>query len=239
MFLRTQHGLRTVGVMREQRGVECLPNLAAVAGQRHVLLLVDSLQLGVEASDDGMLKAVGLNAGPVVDLIRRDVLDINRHVLRRVGVGAIGADGGHQLVVLVRNGDLRSLVADGVDAVVDGRTLGLVGRNAVGLEQLLDFIQQRFLGSIIRRTELLGALEHQVLEVVRQAGGFMRVVLAADLHGDIGLNARFLLADAHVNLQPIVQRVDTGFERVVRHALVLVLAASCGKHRYDDYRQKQ
>ena len=112
MLLRTEYGLRAVGVVGEECRVKRLPYLARIARERHVFLLVDGLQLGVEAADDGVAEAVGLNLRPVLNLVRGDVLDVDGHVLRRVGVGARGADGGHQLVVLVGNGDFRCLVAD-------------------------------------------------------------------------------------------------------------------------------
>ena len=238
VFLCTQYGLRAVGMVGEQGGVHGLPDFAAVARQRHVLLLVDGLQLGVEAADHGVLETVGLDLGPVVDLVRRDVLDVYGHVLRREGIGAVGADGRHQFVVLVGDGDLRSLVADRVDAVVDRRALGFVGRLAVNLEEVFDLVEHRFLGCEIRCAELLRALEHQVFEIVRQPGGLGRVVLAAHIHGDVGLDTRRLLVDAHVDLQPVVQGVDFGVQRVALHCFVLVLGTSRGQHRCDDYRKE-
>ena len=240
VFLCTQYGLRAVGMVGEQGGVHGLPDFAAVLRQGHVLLLVNSLQLGVEAADHGVLKPVGLDPGPVVDLVRRDVLDVYGHVLRRKSIGAVGADGRHQFVVLVRDGDFRSLVADRVDAVVDRRTLGLVGGLAVNFEEVFDLIEHRFLGCEVRCAELLRPLEHQVFEIVRQSGGLGRVVLAAHVHGDVGLDARRLLVDAHIDFQPVVQGVDFGVQRIALHCFVLVLRirTSRGQHRCDDYRKE-
>ena len=239
VFLRAQYGLRAVGVVGEEGGVHGLPDFAAVLRQGHVLLLVNSLQLGVEAADHGVLKPVGLDPGPVVDLVRRDVLDVYGHVLRRKSIGAVGADGRHQFVVLVGDGDFRSLVADRVDAVVDRRTLGLVGGLAVNFEEVFDLIEHRFLGCEVRCAELLRPLEHQVFEIVRQSGGLGRVVLAAHVHGDVGLDARRLLVDAHIDFQPVVQGVDFGVQRIALHCFVLVLRirTSRGQHRCDDYRK--
>ena len=152
----------------------------------------------------------------------------------------VGADGGHQFVVFVGNGDLRSLVADRVDAVVDRRTLGLVGGLAVNFEEVFDLIEHRFLGCEVRCAELLRPLEHQVFEIVRQSGGLGRVVLAAHVHGDVGLDARRLLVDAHIDFQPVVQGVDFGVQRIALHCFVLVLRirTSRGQHRCDDYRKE-
>jgi len=237
MLLCSQHGLRAVGVVGEQRGVHRFPDFAAVLRQGHVLLLVNGLKLGMEAADHGILETVGLDFGPVVDLVRGNVLDVDRHVLRREGVGAVGSDGRHQLVVLVGNGDFRSFVADRVYAAVDGRALGLVGGLAVNLEETFDLVEHRFLRGVVRGAELLRAFEHQVFEVVRQTRGLRGVVLAADLHGDIGLDAGRLLVYAHVDFQSVVERVDAGVQRIARHRFVLVLGTSRGQHRCDDYRK--
>ncbi|CDC95889.1 unknown [Alistipes sp. CAG:268] len=234
VLLRPEHGLRAVGMVGEERGIEGLPYLAAVLCERHVLLLVDGLQLGVEPADHGIAETVGLDLRPVLDLVRGDVLDVDGHVLRRIGVGAVGADGGHQLVVFVRDRDFRGFVADRVDAVVDRRTLGLVRRLTVGLEELLDLIEQRFLGFVVRGTEVRRTLEHEVFEVVGQTGGLGRVVLAADADGDVGLDAGRLLVDAHVDLQSVRKGVDPRFHRIARYRFVLVLAARRGEQSHDD-----
>ena len=169
-------------------------------------------------------------------LVRRDVLDVYGHVLRREGVGPVGADGGHQFVVLVGDGDLRSLVADRVDAVVDRRALGFVRGLAVDLEEPFDLVEHGFLGGVVGRSELFGSLEHQVFEVVCQTGRLGGVVLAADPHGDGRLDAGLLLHDAHVDLQAVWKRVNPGCQRIARHRFVLVFAARRSEHREDDRR---
>ena len=239
VLLRAQHGLGAVGMVGEQGGGHRFPYLARVLRERHVLLLVDGLQFGVEAADDGVLEAVGLDACPVVDLVRRDVLDVDGHVLRRVGVRSVGADGGHQLVVFVGNGQFRGFVAYRVDAVVDGRAFGLVRRLAVDFEETFDFIEHRFFGGVVRGAVLLRTLEHQVFEIVGQTRRLGRVVLAAHLHGDVGLDAGSFAVDAHVDLQPVREGVDAGVQRIARDGFVLVLAASRNEHRHRDDGQKQ
>ena len=121
-----------------------------------------------------------------------------------------------------------------------GRTLGLVGGLAVNFEEVFDLIEHRFLGCEVRCAELLRPLEHQVFEIVRQSGGLGRVVLAAHVHGDVGLDARRLLVDAHIDFQPVVQGVDFGVQRIALHCFVLVLRirTSRGQHRCDDYRKE-
>ncbi len=69
MLLGAQRGLLTVGMIGEKCLVERFPHLAAVLGKAHVLLLINRLQLGVETADDIVTETVGLNAGPVVNLV--------------------------------------------------------------------------------------------------------------------------------------------------------------------------
>ena len=223
VLLRAQHRLRTVGVMGEEGGQHGLVHLARVARQRHVLLFVHRLQFRMEAADDTVPEAFGLNLGPLLYLVGGDVLGVAGDVEAGVGVGAVGADGGHQLVVFVGDGILGSLVGQAVYHMVDGLALGFVGGLAIDLELLFNLVQQRFLGLVVLRAEVRGALEHQVFEVVGQAGGFGGVVLAAHAYGDVGLDARFVLVDTHVDLQAVVQGVDTCLQRVIGHGLVLIL----------------
>ena len=109
--------------------------------------------------------------------------------------------------------------------MVDGLALLGIGGLAIDLEQLLDLVEERFLLRIVLGAELLGALEHQVFEIVGQAGRLLRVVLAADLHGDVCVDARLVLVDDHVDFQSVVQCVDAGARGVALDGLILVLAA--------------
>ncbi len=120
--------------------------------------------------------------------------------------------------------------------MVDGGALGLVGGLTIDLEETLNLIQKGLLGSVVRSTELLRTLEHQVLEVVRQTGGLGGVVLTAHLHGNGGLKTRGLLVYTHVDLQAVVQSVDAGLHGVARNGFVLVFATSRGQHRNDESR---
>ena len=228
MLLAAQGGLLAVRVVREEGLVDGLPELAAVLGQGHVLLLVDGLQLRVEAADHAVTEAVSLDAGPVVDLVGGDVLGIDSLVGGGPGVGAVRADDGHQLVILIGDRELGGLVAHRVDAVIDGLAPGLVRRLAVKFEELFDLVEHRLLGFIVHRTEALRALEHQVFEIMGQSGRLGGVVLAAHLHGHVGLDAGLLFVHGHEDLHAVVQGVDFGLERVTGNGLV----ALARRHRH-------
>ncbi len=81
--------------------------------------------------------------------------------------------------------------------MVYGRAGGGVGGMAIGFEQLFYPVQQGFFGGVVGGAELFGALEHKVFEVVSQTGGFGRVVLASDAHGDVGLDTGFVFVYRH------------------------------------------
>ena len=231
VLLGSQGGLESVRMLGKQHGVDSLHCLFLVLGQAHILFLIDSLQLGMEAPDHRMPEPVGLDLGPIVDLVGRDVLGIDRHIVGSEGVSSAGADYRHQFVVFVRDGDLGSLVADRVYLVVEGYPFGRVGLGPVNFEQGPDGIEERFLSLVVGGSETLAALEHKVLEIVGETGGLVRVVLAADLHGDVGLQARCFLVDGHIYLQSVVKGVDLCLQRIPLDGLVLVLVAGCqGDH---------
>ena len=227
IFLRAEHGLRAVGMVGEEGCEGCLVELAVVLGEAHVLLLVDGFELGVEAADYGVLEAVGLYAGPVLDLVGGDVLDVAGDVVACVGVGAVGADGRHELVVLVGYGQQRCLVAHRVDFVVDGLAGHAVGGVAVLLEELLDAVEHRLFCGVVGGAELFGALEHEVLEIVGEAGGLGGVVLAAYAHGDVCLYAGLVAVDSHEQLEAVREGVGLGVQGVARHRVVGVLVGAC------------
>ena len=177
----------------------------------------------MEAADDAVLESLGLNLGPVFHFVAGDILGVAGYVEAGVGVGAVGADGCHQLVVFIGNGIFRGFVRQAVDGVVDGLAFGFVGSLAIDLESLFDLVEQGLFSFVVHGAEVVGALEHQVFEVVGQTGGFGGVVLAAHAYGNVSLDARFVLVDGHVHFQAVVQRVDTRLERVVGNCLVAVL----------------
>ena len=110
--------------------------------------------------------------------------------------------------------------------MVDCLPACLVHGHPVLLEQGLDFVKQRLLRCIIRGTELRGALEHKVLEVMGETCGLGRVILAPDLHCDVGLDARGLLVDGHEHFQTVVKGVNFGVLRIVLDGLVLRTAGA-------------
>ncbi len=78
-----------------------------------------------------------------------------------------------------------------------------------------------------------------MLKVVGESRRLLRVVLAADLDGDVGLHSRSLLVDGHVDLQPVVQGVDLGLHGIPLDSFVLVLRARSGEEHRDDGRCRQ
>ena len=92
MLLRTQRCLQTIGMIGEQLTHHGSHLLTEIARQTDVVLLIDSLQLGMETADDHVLETVCLNLGPVFYLVRRNILDIAGNVIRGVGIGTLGTN---------------------------------------------------------------------------------------------------------------------------------------------------
>ncbi len=112
MLLGSEGCLESVRMVREEGEVEGFHSLPVVLGEAHVLFLIDGFQFGVEPADHRMHEPVGLNLGPVVYLVGRNILLIDGHVVGSEGVGVVGSDDGHQFVIFIRNGDLGGFVAD-------------------------------------------------------------------------------------------------------------------------------
>ena len=93
-----------------------------------------------------------------------------------------------------------------------------VGDGTVLFVEALDLVEIGLFSSIILRAELLGTLEHEVFEVVGEAGGLLGVVLAANAHCDESLDAGFFLVDGHVNLETVVEGVDLCVHRIPGHS---------------------
>ena len=222
MLLRTEGGLLAVRVVGEEKLVYGLPDLAAVLGEGHVLLFIDGLQLCMETADDAVTEALRLDAGPVVYLVGGDVFLVDGLIRRREGIGAVCAYHGHEFVVLVGDGVAGCLIAYGIYGMVYSLALRRVCGYAIDLIEALNLVQEGFLRLVVLGAVVLRALEHEVLEVVGEAGGLRRVVLAADADGDVGLDTGLLLVDGHEYLEPVGESVDFGVERVVFYGLVFV-----------------
>ena len=223
VLLRTDGGLRAIGMGGEQHGADALPELARVLSDTDVVLLVDSFQLGVESADDHILETVGLDLSPVGDFVRGDVLHIARHVVRCVGIRSLCSDGRHQLVVLIGDEVLGGQLADGVDLVILLPTQFRVGDEAILLVACLDIVQQRGFGLGVGDTKLISALEHQVFQIVSQTRCLGRVVLRSCTHSDEGLDARLLLVDGEIHLQTVVEGVNARLRHIALKGLILVV----------------
>ena len=222
MLLEAEHVVHSVWMMREEGLVDGAPDLAAVLGEGHILLLVNGFQLGVEAPEHRMSEAVRLNAGPVIYLVGRYVLGVNGLVLGSPGIRSLCTYDGHKLVVLVRDGNEGGGVAQGVDPVIDGLAGSGVLSNAILLKEGFYLIEKRFLGGIVGGSEAFRSLEHKMLEVMGQTGSLERVVLGAHLYGYVGLDAGSFLVYAHIDLEAVVERIDLGSEGIPLHRLEMM-----------------
>ena len=146
----------------------------------------------MEPTNHHILEAVSLNLGPVIDLIGRDILRIAGDIIRGVGISALGTNGCHQFIVFVGNKILSSNLRDRVDLMISLLTRLRVCQLAISLITLFYLCQQRSLCLRVVRTKLLSALEHQVLQIMRQTSGLCGVVLRARTYCDVSLDTWFL-----------------------------------------------
>ena len=240
VFLRTDGGLCTIRVVREEGAHDCLNHLLAIESRVHVTFFVHGLQFGVESTDHQVLETVCLNLRPVLNLVARNVFHVASHIVAGIGIGTTGTDSGHQLVVFIRDEVSGSFVRKAVDNVIDGLAFGLICRLAIDFELCLDGIEKRLFGFVVHGSVLLCTLEHEVFQVVRQTGGFGWVVLTAHTYSDVGLYAWSFLIHGHVNLQSIAQGVHLGIHRVIGYGGVLILAARTGrKHQATHHPKRQ
>ena len=103
-----------------------------------------------------------------------------------------------------------------------------IGDAPVLLEEAFDFIEIGFFGLVVLGAVLLGALEHQMLEIVGESRGFLGVVLSADAYGDESLQTGLFFVDGHIDFQTVVQGVDPGVHRISFYAFVTVAGDSQG-----------
>ena len=181
----------------------------------------------METADHHVLESVALYLCPVLNLVVRDVLHIAGHVVGSIGVGALASDARHQLVVLVRDVVFGSQLRNRIDFVVSLLALCRVGQLAVALISACDFVEIRLLLGVVDGAELLGSLEHQVLQIVGKTGCLGRVVSGTCLDGDISLQTRFFLVNRHVHRQTVVEGVDAGFHGITWYGGVMIIL-SCG-----------
>ena len=225
VLLGADSGLDSVRMTGKQHRINSFHCLGVILRQAHVLLLIDRFQLGVEAADHGMDEPVSLDLGPIIDLVGGNILLIDGHISGCEGIGACRSDDGHQFVIFIGDGYLGRLIADRVYDMIQSHPLLGVDLGPIFLEKASDLLKHGLLGLIIRGSETLGALEHQVLKVMGQTCGLMRVVLASNSNRDVSLKARSLLINSHIHLEPIVQGIYFRIHRIAFDGLILVLRA--------------
>ena len=171
----------------------------------------------METADDHVFETIRLYLSPRLDLVCWDILLIACHILRGIGVASFRSDGGHHLVVLVRNIIFGCELRDRVDLMIGFLAQCGISDMTVLLKSVLNRVEQRGLCRDVAGTEMGCALEHKMFEVVSQSCRLWRIVARSGLHGDISLQAWCLVVHAHVDLQSIGEGVDARVHRVARH----------------------
>ena len=175
----------------------------------------------MESTDNHILETVTLDLRPVLNLIAGDILRIACHIVRGIGIRALGTNGSHQLVVLIGDEVLGSELTHGVNLMISLSACLRVCESAIGLITQFDLCQKRSLRLSIVSTELFGALKHQVLQVMSQSCCLCGVILRTCTYSDIRLNPRLLVIHREIHLQPIVQGIYPRLHHIPRHRDIL------------------
>ena len=160
MRLRTDGGLRTIGVRREEFCHHGVIHLLVVVGQIDIVLFVYGLQLSMETTDGHILEAVGLNLQPCLHLVRGDILHVAGTVVPRIGIGTLSTNHRHHLVVLVGDEEFCCQLRHAVNLVIRLLTLCWVCQRAILLVAGLDVCQQGSFCFRVCHTIFIGTLEH-------------------------------------------------------------------------------
>ena len=218
-----------IGMCGSQRAKDSIRQLVPVGVQVLVVLLVHSLQLGMESAQHHILEAVRLNFGPVLQLVAGYILHINRLVVTGEGIAAVATDVSHQFIVLVGDEVRAGLVADAVYLVVDSLTLLWVSRCTVHFVQVGNFIQQHLLLLVVGGAQVCTTLKHHVLQIMCKTCSLHWFMLTAGMNSYECLDARLFLVDRHVNLQSIGQGIHLCVQWVVFHSLVIIFLLTARK----------
>ena len=155
----------------------------------HVLLFIDRLQLTLEQAEDGMHETMAVQFAPLLNELGRKSVVIIGEIIGCARIQFRAAILGNQAVELVRDSILRSLDVQLVDVVLNDLARLLIGCTRQQVIFHRNGVQIDPLGGIIHRSQLVGALEHDVLKIVGNArvGAIHRT--SAHYHGtkDLGL----------------------------------------------------
>ncbi len=229
VLLRTENGVLTIRDIGIQQLVNRQIHFLYIHGGIHVKLLIDGLELRMEAAYDEILEAVGLDHRPARQLSGRDHLVIAGTLIAGEGINTCRTDSTHEFVELIRYRDLGVLIGEGVDEMIDRLALSRIGRCTIKLIERIDGIEVRNLFLVIGSTIRLRTLEHDVLLVVRQTRGLQRIVLSTGTHGDKRLDLRFLFVLTQINGKSVIQCVDTRLQRITFYSTIRILLA--GAHQ--------
>ena len=157
-------------------------------------------------------KTLRLQLHPTLQFIRGNVVDVNGLLHPGVGVGGPASDVAHQLVVLTWRRQFGSLKRNTVDLGINTATFGIILGSAVGFVQIRYLFQQGTLFFPIQGPHFAGTLKEHVLHVMRQTGGFWRVLFRACSYHDIGEHPWFIFIYTQEQLQAIRQGIALHFQ---------------------------
>ena len=222
MLASTNGCLCAIGMVLEEQRVHFCVRCTTIIVLPAVELFINRFQFGVEQTEHAFLKALALDHHPLLQFITWDIVHIHRALGAGVCIGTARANALHHFIVLVRHSQASRHIAQAIDAVVDDITLGLIGGFASQFIGIADLLKNSTLLGPFRSTDMRGAFEEHVLQIVRKTCGIGRVVLATGTCCDIGLHTRRIGVAAQPHLQAVIKRVDARFQWVTWNGRIRV-----------------
>ena len=220
MLDRTDGGLRTIGILREQPGEQLFKNLGFIIIEPDILLLINRFKLRMEQAEDGILEAFMFDLQPLVGLVRRNIVHIDRLLKRGKGIGSLRPDPGQQFVIFVGDGKFRSSPRQTVDLVINLFPLLGIGRLPVNFEFGFNLVEQHLFTGKVLGSEFIGTLEHHMFQVMRQTCVVGRIVLTPCPYGNGCLDAGCILVYRQIHLQPVRQGINPGLEGIALNRII-------------------
>ena len=178
----------------------------------HVLLLIHGFQLALEQTEHGVAEALHIHVHPFGELVRREDVEVHGLVIGSAGIQALAAHLGEDDIHLVRNGVVGRSQRQFVDLVLDGFAFGGIGGLVQTVVHHADAVQIHLFLLPVDGADAVGALEHDMLEIMGHTCSVGGVVLAARMDVDGAVDLGLVVMLAQYDFQAVVEVIGLGLK---------------------------